>query len=93
MDVLDPSLWPGKRRPGPRGKAPLVEKALEVLGEGGMVRFTEADLAEVSNKSLALLNQSVARFANKAGLSVASRFVTEEDGTRAVYILRVYKRK
>lgn len=90
MDVLDPSRWPG-RKLRQQGRAPLIEKALEVLGSGGMVRFIEADLEAVPNKSLALLGQSVSRFAKKEGFGVAQRFVTEEDGTRALYILRMYR--
>lgn len=83
-------MWPGKKTQ-PRGKAPLVEKALQVLGQGGMVRFTEADLDHVPSKTLALLGQSITRFAKKEGFDVALRFATEANGVRALYILRTYR--
>lgn len=94
MDVLEPSEWPaGTTKGRPLLRPLLVDKALEVLADGGVVRLTEADLAEVSNKSLALLAQSLARYAKKDGYRLANRFVTEADGTRALYIRRIYKRQ
>jgi len=94
MDVLEPSEWPSSPLKGAQiERAVLVDKALEVLADGGVVRLTEADLVEVPNKSLALLAQSVSRYAKKDGFRLANRFITEADGTRALYIRRIYKRQ